>query len=193
MTTRAGFIAAAGAVAVGGCARRANGIVGLSQADLLRLAGRLTCFPVHVDRYDARLRDIVNDVQPAGFLLFTSSTTSPDDVRRVVHALGNPGARRPFVAADEEGGAVQRLPTPMPLPSAMAVCATGSLALARDFGASIGQLCRAVGVDTVLGPVLDAAARTPRWGRGRSVMIRLASPRLPGASFAGCIGPRFER
>ena len=62
-----------------------------------------------------------------------------------------------------------------------------------DFGASIGQLCRAVGVDTVLGPVLDAAARTPRWGRGRSVMIRLASPRLPGASFAGCIGPRFER
>ncbi len=59
---------------------------------------------------------------------------------------------------------VQRIPLEHRLPSAMAVCAAGSGAIAYDFGRCVGSLSRASGIDTTLGPVLDPASPSSALG-----------------------------
>ncbi len=61
-----------------------------------------------------------------------------------------------FIAVDEEGGRVSRLPPAAPrFPSAMALGATGSEANAREAALAIASMLRALGINVNLAPVLD--------------------------------------
>ena len=107
---------------------------------------------------DARL----DEAPPAGFTLFRFlNVRSPEQVRALTDALQ---ARAPeglpfLIAADQEGGQFQALGEgPTPFPGAMALGATGDVALAERVAQAIGLELAAMGVNVCYAPVADVVA-----------------------------------
>ncbi len=92
-------------------------------------------------------------------MLFGQNVVDPDQVRRLVAELRRRSHDRLRIAVDQEGGHIVRLGAPLTrFPSAMAVAATRSPRLAREVARASGLELAALGIDTVLAPVLDLAA-----------------------------------
>lgn len=91
--------------------------------------------------------------------------TADGDVRDRLAELEVAAGHDVVVATDEEGGDVQRLRAFGPLPSAEVMAAIGDPELARGRVADHARVLRDLGVDLVLGPVVDVAP-----AGGRSVL-----------------------
>ena len=107
---------------------------------------------------DARL----DEAPPAGFTLFRFlNVRSPEQVRALTDALQAraPGGLPFLIAADQEGGQFQALGEgPTPFPGAMALGATGDVALAERVARAIGLELAAMGVNVCYAPVADVVA-----------------------------------
>ncbi len=92
----------------------------------------------------------------AGVCLFGQNVADAEQVRALTAALhdARPGV---LVTADEEGGSVTRLDaaTGSPWPGHAALGALDDVATTEDVASGIGARARALGVDVVLGPVVD--------------------------------------
>jgi beta-N-acetylhexosaminidase len=119
-----------------------------------RLAAQVLTMPVIMDDLDAARTDVRNGV--GAIILFGSRT--PADLAAQLGDLQDltPDGIPLLVMVDEEGGAVQRLPTVVGwLPSARQLGATMTEDQIREQGAVMGRKMRAVGVTVDLAPVLD--------------------------------------
>lgn len=97
---------------------------------------------------------ILQDIQPAGVILFQRNIESAGQVRELVAQLVEIDPR-PFVAVDLEGGAVNRLrPIWGELPSAAAAAASGRKAVSA-LGEAAGAACRSLGIHLDFAPVID--------------------------------------
>ena len=97
---------------------------------------------------------ILEDIQPAGVILFQRNIESSGQVRELVAELVELDPR-PFVAIDLEGGEVNRLrPIWGELPSAAAAAAAGRRAVSA-LGEAAGAACRSLGIHLDLAPVVD--------------------------------------
>ena len=97
---------------------------------------------------------ILEDIQPAGVILFQRNIESAGQVRELVAGLVELDPR-PFVAVDLEGGVVNRLrPIWGELPSAAAAAAAGRRAVSA-LGEAAGAACRSLGIHLDLAPVVD--------------------------------------
>ncbi|MBX2988131.1 MAG: glycoside hydrolase family 3 protein [Bdellovibrionaceae bacterium] len=108
---------------------------------------------------DARLKKFIRQYRPGGFILFRRNLTSTDQIRSFTkdlraYTLAETGFD-PFLAVDQEGGPVTRVPFFPSLPSAQAIGLGGNEALARDFGEESGRLLHWAGFNMNLAPVLD--------------------------------------
>jgi beta-N-acetylhexosaminidase len=102
----------------------------------------------------AEERAVLEEVRPVGVILFGRNVEGPEQVRRLVEAVGELEPR-PFVCIDLEGGCVNRLqPIWGPLPSPAAAAAAGRRAI-KALGEAAGAACRALGVHLDLAPVVD--------------------------------------
>jgi beta-N-acetylhexosaminidase len=109
------------------------------------------------------LATMIRDQHVGGIVLFnrTGNLRSLPQATRLISAAQQlaiqHGARLPlFVAVDQEGGIVDRLPAPATdFPGAMALGAAGSVSLARRAAEATAVELRAVGVNMNLAPVLD--------------------------------------
>ena len=93
-------------------------------------------------------------------ILFARNASTPERMRALTSALQEAlGDEVPAVVAiDQEGGAVARLDRGVtPLPSMMALGATGRSELARRAGRRLGIDLRALGINVDFAPVLDLA------------------------------------
>ena len=95
-----------------------------------------------------------------GFILFSQNITDPDQVTRFNSQLEDACAIPPFLAVDEEGGAVARLAnhSNFDLPrysSAYDVCLEGSVAAAQDMGLEIGGYLSLYGFNMDMAPDAD--------------------------------------
>jgi beta-N-acetylhexosaminidase len=93
---------------------------------------------------------------PGALILFARNIGAPDDVRGLVTALRAIGSPPPLIAVDQEGGRVERIRAGVAaLPSAMAVGATGDVALAERLGSLLGRDLARLGITVDLAPVAD--------------------------------------
>ncbi|UXR65758.1 glycoside hydrolase family 3 protein [Bdellovibrio bacteriovorus] len=105
------------------------------------------------------LESFMKKYKPGSFLLFKRNITSATQIRDLNLQLYKASYRYsklpPFIAIDQEGGAVSRLPiTPAP-PNALAIGQTQSPLLAEEMGHQTGLFLREVGFNMNLAPVLD--------------------------------------
>ncbi len=143
--------------------------------DARRAAGRLCLVDFSGPAPSAALERLIADRHILGVVLFRKNIESPQQVARLTDALvaiaQEAGAPPPWVAIDHEGGAVTRfpptvggdpppnarhlLPRVTPVPSAMALGATGDPVLAQAAGRIAGRELRAMGINVDFAPVMD--------------------------------------
>ncbi|HEX19543.1 MAG TPA: glycoside hydrolase family 3 protein [Acidiferrobacteraceae bacterium] len=108
-------------------------------------------------KMNPRLRQFLRDVKPGGLTIFNYNFKSSAQLRKLNLSLFREFPDiRPFLAIDQEGGAVTRIKEDMPeLPGNMALGAAGSIALSRRAGEVLGEGLSAHGFNMNLAPVLD--------------------------------------
>jgi beta-N-acetylhexosaminidase len=94
---------------------------------------------------------------PGGVILFARNVGTADELRALVGALRATGTPAPLVTIDQEGGRVARISGEgvVPLPSAMAVGATGDADLAWTLGTLLGRDLARLGFSVDFAPVAD--------------------------------------
>ncbi len=101
-------------------------------------------------------RELARRWQLGGAVLFRHNLRSLEQSRALVAQLRDASSALAFVAVDQEGGRVTRLPAPATsFPSAMAQAATGDPSLAEAAARATGRELRAFGITVNLAPVLD--------------------------------------
>ena len=109
------------------------------------------------------LAGLLARVQPAGVILFARNIVNAPQTHRLLRDCQK-NVRQPLLTmVDLEGGRVDRFRQVMgPSPSAAEVFSTLDPKLYRRHGEIIGRMCRALGFNTDLAPVLDLAFEASR-------------------------------
>ena len=104
---------------------------------------------------DERL--IIEQCGFGGFILFAHNCREPKQILSLCRELWETGTELPpFIAIDEEGGRVHRLPPPFThFPPAAALGRTGSAELAYKVGLATGRELSVLGINLNFAPVLD--------------------------------------
>lgn len=126
-----------------------------------RDVGNLFMVGFHGTRFSAEVRDLLEELNPCGVILFARNIEEPDQVAELnrdiqVHGLrhGGPGY---FIGVDQEGGRVRRLKEPfthVPPAVELAAAAEPELAVAESARLIARQL-RLAGFNLDFVPVLD--------------------------------------
>ncbi|KAJ9198275.1 CAZyme family GH3 [Paecilomyces variotii] len=131
--------------------------------DLDRQMGQLFMMGFDGTTVDPQIRSLIEDCHLGAVLLTAKNLKSAEDAAQLVHELqtiardaGHPVPL--MIALDQENGGVNSLFDEIYIrqfPSAMGIAATGSKKLAREAATATAQELKAVGVNWILGPVLD--------------------------------------
>jgi len=110
-----------------------------------------------------QLRSLLTRIQPAGVILFARNIVTAAQTHRLLKDCQSCVATPLFTCVDMEGGRVDRFRNVTgPSPSAADVFASGDRRLFRKHGRMIGELCRTLGFNTDLAPVVDLAFEASR-------------------------------
>ncbi len=141
-----------------------------------------------------RLSRLISRRHLGGVVLFPKNIESAVQAAHLCRELQElarqAGAPPLLIAADQEGGTVERLP--LGLPGAMALGATGSAALAEEAGRLAGRALRAAGCGVNFAPVLDVNTNPQNpvigirsFGEDPELVARLGSAFARGLRQAG--------
>ncbi len=140
---------------------------------------------------DAAPLDALRAFGPGALILFARNAGPPDELHALVSALRAISTPPPLIAIDQEGGRVERIGAGVsPLPPAMAVGATGDVALAGRLGVLLGRDLARLGISVDLAPVADLALQPPNAAVGTRAYGD--DPERAGA-FAGAFAAGLER
>ncbi len=160
-------------------------------------AGRLLFIGLPETSLTKETRDLLEEVQPGGVVLFGRNIESASQVAllnaQIRDAVGDKGI---FIGVDQEGGLVDRFRDICePMPSAKAVREAGRTELAQKFGELSARALRLLGFNINFAPVLDLSGANEDNGlRGRTFgsypaeVSRLAGAYLDGLQRGGVIG-----
>lgn len=91
-----------------------------------------------------------------GFILFSRNCCEAAQIHFLCRSLSRASDNLPFIAIDEEGGRVHRLPLPFThFPAAARIGKTGSLDLAFRIGRAVAAELTLLGINLNFAPVLD--------------------------------------
>lgn len=126
--------------------------------------GELFIFGIPGPTIDSQLESHLLKTCPGSVLLFKRNLNSQEQVFSLITKLRELHAkcsRFPlFVAVDQEGGVVSRLPFDPPLPSAWSLGQAHDPQLVQKFGREVGRVLRKLGFNMNLAPVLDVGSRS---------------------------------
>ncbi|KAL2012758.1 hypothetical protein VTN00DRAFT_283 [Thermoascus crustaceus] len=131
--------------------------------DLDRQMGQLFMMGFDGTTIDSQIRSLIEDYHLGSILLTAKNLKSAEDATRLVLELQtiarDAGHPVPLtIALDQENGGVNSLFDGIYIrqfPSAMGIAATGSKQLAREVATATAQELKAVGINWIMGPVLD--------------------------------------
>ncbi|KAL1953720.1 hypothetical protein VTO42DRAFT_2318 [Malbranchea cinnamomea] len=131
--------------------------------DLNRQMGQLFVMGFDGTTVDPQIRSLIEDYHIGSIILTAKNLKSAEETTKLVLELQtiarNAGHPVPLlIALDQENGGVNSLFDEIYIrqfPSSMGIAATGSKSLAREVAKATGQELSAVGVNWILGPVLD--------------------------------------
>jgi len=132
----------------------------VSKMKLGEIAGEVIFAGIEGPHLTERERDVLREIAPGGFVLFRKNIVTVQGARSLCDDLTSliESAKgvRPFIAVDQEGGAVARLPLDTTqFPSAMALGASGRPMNAFKIATLIATELRTLGVNMDLAPVVD--------------------------------------
>jgi beta-N-acetylhexosaminidase len=164
--------------------------------DLAEKVGQLFIVPLPGSKLTLGGKRILRRLTPGGVILFSHNFGTAEEARSFITELKGSISPSPLIAIDEEGGPVSRLNAIFPpLPSAMALGATGSEILAYRQGQSTGRLLSFLGVELNFAPVLDLALSHPEngigvrsFGSNRELVAKLGGSYLKGLHREGVFG-----
>jgi beta-N-acetylhexosaminidase len=124
-----------------------------------KAVGRLLVGRLPGKSLDAQFEQLLKDGTAGGICIFKDNVESLQQLSELVERISNASAFNPIICVDQEGGAVQRFDDVIsPLPSLMALAATGNEKYAETAAVVNGKQLRALGVNCVLSPVVDVAS-----------------------------------
>lgn len=124
----------------------------------LACGGQFLIIGVPGTELDAETRQAIQEIQPAGFILFGRNIKSPAQLRALTDDLRASVTAEPIITIDQEGGRVSRLKEiGNEPPSAKQLRDRGDLDLITRHGRLTGQLLRLFGFNLDLCPVLDVS------------------------------------
>lgn len=145
-------------------------------------------------------RTLIQDYHVGGIMLFAENVDTPEQVARFTAGLqrmaDEAGAGVPlFVSIDQEGGKVVRIKDGVtPLPSHMAIGATGSAALAERVGGIVGAELAVLGINMNAAPVMDVnnnphnpVIGTRSFGENAHAVAELGTAFMRGMQAAGVL------
>jgi len=103
---------------------------------------------------DGDLEDTIRTYEPGGFILFSRHTPTITRTMHRIERLRHSTRLPPFIAVDQEGGRVSRLPFATAVPDARSLQNLPESALLK-IGRLVGQELRALGFTINFAPVLD--------------------------------------
>ena len=126
-------------------------------ASLREQIGQMIMIGLKGEELTAEERSLRRDYPFGGFILFSRNLKGPKQILSLYRSLRqNNGELPPFVAIDQEGGRVHRLPPPFThFPPAAALGRAGDAGLAARVGLAMAQELSAVGINLNFAPVLD--------------------------------------
>lgn len=103
------------------------------------------------------IRSLVASTRVGGVILFRRNVEDPSQVQSLTRSLQRAAPRAPlFIAVDQEGGRVSRLPPPFTqFPAAAILGKRKSVSLTYAVGEAMGRELAAVGINMNMAPVLD--------------------------------------
>jgi len=111
---------------------------------------------------DPQLETFVKKYKISSFILFKRNISSLSQVAKMNSHLQKLALSTtntlPFIAVDQEGGQVARVPTRPPIPNAMSVGQTQDSELALSLGQETAKIIRILGFNMNLAPVLDISS-----------------------------------
>ncbi|WP_217900077.1 beta-N-acetylhexosaminidase [Paenibacillus herberti] len=149
---------------------------------------------------DAATRAIINNREAGGFILFRSNMESVSSTVSLTNRLKElnrrAGGEPLFLAVDEEGGRVSRLPSSVDkLPSSGEVGKNGSEAYARAAGEQLAKRVKAFGFNVNFAPVLDVNSNPDNpvigdrsFGSSPSLVAKLGIAELEAHKNNGVLG-----
>ncbi len=140
---------------------------------------------------DGDLESIIRNYHPGGFILFSRHTPTILQTMQLTEELRQSAKLPVFVAIDQEGGRVSRLPFAVAVPEARRLGALPDASL-QNIGSLVGQELQTLGFNINFAPVLDVdtCAENPVIGN-RSfsqdpyTVARLGSSYIRGLRLAG--------
>lgn len=109
---------------------------------------------------DSNLVNILNEVKPGGFILFSENFESYEQAKKMIDTINNTSDIPMFMSVDQEGGRVQRIKNLNDvdvtiIPSMNKVGNMNDETLSYDVGRVVGEELRVFGINMDFAPVLD--------------------------------------
>ena len=112
---------------------------------------------------DSELLDWIAEGLVAGIVLFADNAPTDDHLAAGIERIRKVAPHPIRVMVDEEGGRVRRLPKgPSSMPALRDYSRKSAEAVAKAYGRVSGRL-RALGIDTLLAPVVDVGSPAAQW------------------------------
>jgi beta-N-acetylhexosaminidase len=126
---------------------------------LEKAVGRLLVGRLPGKTLDKDFAELLKTGTAGGICIFKDNVESLRQLSELVDNISATAIFNPIICVDQEGGAVQRFDDVLsPLPSLMALAATGSEEHAQTAAAVNGKQLHLLGVNCVLSPVVDVAS-----------------------------------
>ncbi|HEY2986448.1 MAG TPA: beta-N-acetylhexosaminidase [Candidatus Binatia bacterium] len=125
--------------------------------ELSKQIGQMIMIGLEGDELTSGERRLLRDFPVGGFILFSHNLKEPQRIVSLCRSLWRTGREiNPFIAIDQEGGRVHRLPPPFThFPPAAALGRTASADLACRAGLAMAREINAAGINLNFAPVLD--------------------------------------
>jgi beta-N-acetylhexosaminidase len=148
---------------------------------------------------DQETRELINDVQPGGVIIFGRNVAAPEQLRSLLDGVRELLPVSPLLGIDQEGGLVDRLRRIFtPMPAARSIRQHGDLAAARALGRITGEVLRMLGFNINFAPVmsimtddrdlLSNGLYSRSYGRSPGEVLGYTTVYMRGLQGAGCLG-----
>jgi len=127
--------------------------------NLEKAVGRLLVGRLPGKVLDLQFKELLESGTAGGICVFKDNVDDLKQLTNLVSEIGKASLFNPIICVDQEGGAVQRFDDVLtPLPSLMALAATGNEKHIETAAVINGRQLRTLGVNCVLSPVVDVAS-----------------------------------
>jgi beta-N-acetylhexosaminidase len=160
------------------------------------MLGQLFMVGVKAETLSAEELSAFNDLAVGGFILFKHNLTEPEQIVTLCRSLWDLGGEHPpFIAIDQEGGRVHRLPLPFShFPPAAALASSQRPDLAYQIGRATAAELTMAGINLNFAPVLDVDSNPQNpiigdrsFGRDPQQVIRFSEATMAGLRDGGII------